>query len=334
MSRASVLELLIIAAATLIATLVLGRLMIPQLKRLRAGQVVRTDGPQSHLKKSGTPTFGGLIFLIPLLVVGIYGLAAGPQRRECAVLALLAVGFAIIGFLDDYVKIRISRKGLSVRQKTVLTGIASIAFAVYYLFLSPTAPFLLLPLSGRMLPIVGWWRLPYLLFIVLVLFFTTHSVNLTDGVDGLCASVTILSMLGLAAAGLLLGFSTVPFGASVVMAVATAAACLGYLFYNRHPARVMMGDTGSLALGSLFSGIALLYGAPWLILFCGVIYMAESLSVMIQVAYFRRTGGKRIFRMSPIHHHFELGGWSENRVVAIFSLITVAGCLAGLVLLL
>ena len=199
----------------------------------------------------------------------------------------------------------------------------------------PVEPFLLLPGLGS-IPITGWWKAPYAIFIVIYLFFIANSVNLTDGVDGLASSVTVAAALALAASGLALhqmGLATSLTGPSMAFSLMIAAGCLGFLVFNRHPAKVFMGDTGSQALGAGVAGIALLYGVPWILLFIGVIYIAESLSVVIQVAYFKRTGGKRIFRMSPIHHHFELGGWKENKVVLVFLAVTLIGSFAGLGLL-
>ena len=324
---------LLAALAILIITLGCGFFGLPLLRRMKVGQTVRDDGPKSHLSKTGTPTFGGLFFLIPMTLLGVYAWIRGGSLQPVAVVVLMMLAFGLAGFLDDYIKVRISKKGLSVRQKTILLLVFSLAFAVYYLYLAPSAAFFLLPFSGRQLPITGWVRLPYAVFVVLVLFFTSNSVNLTDGVDGLASSVTVLCTGGLAVAGLILRTAMPAADAGIWLSLALAAGCLGFLVFNHHPARVFMGDTGSQALGAGVTGIALIYGAPWLILFMGFIYMVESASVMIQVAYFRRTGGKRIFRMSPIHHHYELGGWPENKVVIIFSLVTLTGSLVGLLLL-
>jgi len=224
---------------------------------------------------------------------------------------------------------------LSVRQKTILLLAFSIAFTLWYLLAMPSEPFLIVPGLGS-LPIQGWWKMPYGVFVVIYLFFIANSVNLTDGVDGLASSVTVLAGLALAAAGFLLqglGLDTALTGPAMATSLMLAAGCLGFLVYNRHPAQVFMGDTGSQALGAGVAAIALFYGVPWILLFIGFIYIAESLSVVIQVAYFKRTGGKRIFRMSPIHHHFELGGWKENKVVLVFAAVTLVGSVLGLGLL-
>lgn len=327
------LQPLLAALLVLVLTLVCGLAGLPLLRHLKVGQTVRDDGPKTHLKKSGTPTFGGFFFLIPLILFGLYAWLRGGNLQPVGVVVLLMLAFGLTGFLDDYIKVRVSRKGLSVRQKTIIMLVFSTLFAAYYLYLAPVPAFFLLPFSGRVLPILGWFRLPYAVFVILVLFFTSNSVNLTDGVDGLASSVTVISAAGLAAAGLIIRTALPAAEAGIWLSLAIAAGCLGFLAFNRHPAKVFMGDTGSQALGAGITGIALIYGAPWLILFMGFIYMVESASVMIQVAYFKKTGGKRIFRMSPIHHHYELGGWAETKIVGVFSLVTLAGSLIGLLLL-
>ena len=321
-----------VGAAVLVLTLICGAIGLPLLHRLHVGQTVRDDGPQSHLKKSGTPTFGGFFFLIPITLTGVFLFVRDRAFQPAAVVILMMLAFGLAGFLDDYIKVRISKKGLSVRQKTILLLVFSAAFSIYYLYLSPSEAFFLLPISGRQLAITGWVRLPYAVFVILVLFFTSNAFNLTDGVDGLASSVTVVCTAGLAAAGLQLRSAIPAADTGLLLSISLAAGCLGFLAFNRHPARVFMGDTGSQALGAGIAGIAFIYGAPWLILFMGIIYVIEAASVIIQVAYFKKTGGKRIFRMSPIHHHFELGGWPENKVVLVFTLVALAGSLIGLLL--
>ncbi len=314
-------------------TLLLGLAGLPLLGRLKLGQTVRDDGPQSHFKKSGTPTFGGLFFLLPLAGFAIYACCSSVYPSATAALILLMLLFALVGFLDDWIKVRVDKKGLSVKHKSILLFIISCLFCLYYLYLAAEPAFFLLPVTGRIIYITGWARLPYAVFVVLVLFFTSNSVNLTDGVDGLASSVTAVSSSGFILAGLFFIPATAASRSAGLVAWLMLAACLAFLVFNRHPARVFMGDTGSQALGAGVAGIAFFYGAPWLILLFGIIYMAESLSVIIQVIYFKKTGGKRIFRMSPLHHHYELGGWSENKIVLVFSLVTLAGCGLGLLLL-
>ena len=314
-------------------TVLLGMIGIPVLRRLRVGQTVRDDGPRSHFSKSGTPTFGGFFFLIPLFFLGLVSFLSDEIPDQTGILILLMLAFGGVGFLDDWIKVRISKKGLSVKQKTILLLLISIAFSYYYLYASPDAAVFRMPLNGPVWEITGWLRIPYAVFIILVLFFTSNSVNLTDGVDGLAASVTVISCLSLGNAGLAILPQADAVTGSALVAFSISGGCLGFLIFNHHPARVFMGDTGSQALGAGFTGIALFYGVPWLILLVGVIYVAESLSVIIQVIYFKRTGGRRIFRMSPIHHHYELGGWSENRIVSVICLVTLIGSVIGLLML-
>ncbi len=327
------IDLIFAALAVLILTVIAGLVGLPILKRQKVGQTVRDDGPQTHLKKSGTPTFGGLFFLIPIVILAICDLLFISRLTMLSVLVLLVAGFAAVGYLDDYIKVRISKKGLSVIQKTLLLGLISFLFTIYYLFLSPSEPFMLMPISGVKIAIAGWAKLPYGIFVVLYLFFVCNAVNLTDGVDGLASWVTAVASAALAGAGLMLENIVYLSWPAGMLAAAMTGGCLGFLFFNRHPARVFMGDTGSQALGAGVAAVALLYGAPWLVIPIGIIYMAEAFSVIIQVAYFKKTGGKRIFRMSPLHHHYELGGWSENKIVLVFTLVTVAGSFAGLLLL-
>jgi len=325
----------VMSGLVLVLTLLAGAAGVPLLRRLGVGQTVRDDGPKSHYVKSGTPTFGGLFFLLPITVVlAASWLYRGFSMQELALL-LLVLSFALVGFLDDYIKVRITKKGLSVRQKTVLMLVFSVLFTLYYLNGQARQPFLLLPGLDSPVAILGWWKLLYGAGVVVYLFFIANSVNLTDGVDGLASTVTVICSLGLAAAGMILLGKGLPADSlvpGVNLATLVAAGCIGFLAYNHYPARVFMGDTGSQALGAAVAGVALLAGVPWLIVLAGCIYIAESLSVMIQVAYFKKTGGKRIFRMSPIHHHYELGGWRENKIVLVFSAVTLAGSLAGLLL--
>ncbi|MDD2533402.1 MAG: phospho-N-acetylmuramoyl-pentapeptide-transferase [Eubacteriales bacterium] len=324
------------ALTVLVLTILAGLAGLPLLRYLGVGQTVRDDGPKTHYIKTGTPTFGGFFFLVSIVVVYlIAGLVDGFTNPQ-TMLLLLMLTFAFSGFLDDYIKVRISKKGLSVKHKTILLMTFSILFTAYYLFAMPVEPFLVIPGLPQPILIMGWWKLLYAPFVIVYLFFITNSVNLTDGVDGLASTVTVVSSLALVAGGMILiplGLDQGLLNAGMAYSAMIAAGCLGFLVYNRYPAKVFMGDTGSQALGAGLAGIALYYGAPWLLGFVGLIYVIESLSVIIQVAYFKRTGGKRIFRMSPIHHHFELGGWKETKVVLIFTAVTLVGSLIGLYLL-
>lgn len=314
-----------------VATAVLGKVMLPQLEKRGMGQRIRDDGPQTHLKKSGTPTMGGLFFLLPIFALAIVGpFVFGSAFADYTVLAILMLLFGIIGFLDDYIKVRIDKGGLSVKQKTVLLGFISLLFAVYYVWLAPVEPFILLPFSMRRLVITGGFKILYAIFVVVYLFYVSNSVNITDGLDGLLSSLTTVYNLFMAVYLLLSGVSANT-SAHIWLSVALAAGCLGFLIYNHFPAKVMMGDTGSQALGAGIAGVALLAGMPWMLLIAGFVFVFEGLSVVIQVLYFRKTGGKRIFRMAPIHHHFELGGWPEKKVVVRFAIAAVLFGLLGFV---
>ncbi|HHT44117.1 MAG TPA: phospho-N-acetylmuramoyl-pentapeptide-transferase [Fastidiosipila sp.] len=317
------LGMLIITLFVLALTVLLGLIGVPLLRRLRMGQRVRDDGPETHYAKSGTPTMGGLFFLIPIVLAAIAGpLFFGEQFRPFVVLSILMVLFGVVGFADDFVKVRIDRGGLTVGQKTILLGLFSVAFAVYYLWLSPVEPFILIPFSLQPLMITGWWKALYGVFVVLYLFYISNSVNITDGLDGLLSSLTTIFGLFIAAY-LVVGRVPYALNGHIWYSTALAGGTLGFLVHNRYPAKVMMGDTGSQALGAGIAGVCLLTGMPWILLITGFIFVFEGLSVVIQVLYFRHTGGKRIFRMSPIHHHFELGGWSEQKVVRVFAAVAV-----------
>lgn len=323
-----------------ILTLIFGLILLPILRRLAAGQKVRDDGPQTHLKKTGTPTFGGLMFLFPLLLAGILFpmipvfdfLLVDKAIAPLTAMAVFTFCIGIVGFIDDFVKVRINMKGLSALVKSILLLIVIIGFTIYYLFFSGSSPFILMPFTdlssgGIPLEITGIGKIIYGIVIAFILYVTSNSVNLTDGVDGLAASVTaiVAATLGIMGASLNSIFS---FSASFY-SFAIAAGCVAFFFFNRHPAKIIMGDTGSQALGAAIAAVAIISGIPWVLIPVGIIYVMESLSVLIQVSYYKRHK-KRIFRMAPLHHHYELGGWSEWKVVGVFCLITLIGCAIGL----
>lgn len=317
----------------LILTIVLGLVGLPLLRRLQLRQTVREDGPKTHYVKSGTPTFGALFFLPPLILGTLVLMIRFESARHLLLMLLLTLSYAAVGILDDYIKVRIDKKGLSVRQKTVLLTIFAVLFAVYYLFVSPDPALLRLPFSGQTIVIEGWLKPLYFLFTVIFIFFISNSVNLTDGVDGLAGSVTLINTVALALYSWKLADVTAASAHVTHFSLLIAGGCLGFLVFNWHPAKVFMGDGGSQALGAALAVMTLLMGIPWILLAAGFIYIIESLSVIIQVAYFKRTGGRRIFRMSPIHHHYELGGWSEVRIVLTFSLISGLACVVGWLLI-
>jgi phospho-N-acetylmuramoyl-pentapeptide-transferase len=300
-----------------------GLLVIPWLRRLKLGQTVREEGLKSHYAKTGTPMMGGLLFLIAMLVVGVpltfFGYRLWPFM-------LVTLGCGAVGFADDWIKVvRKHNQGVTGRQKMLLLGLVSIAFVAWSLFVPNDIRRWVIPFVGMDAP---WMAPAWLaaLFGVFILLAFTNGANLTDGVDGLAGSVTLVAftLLGLI-------FSLQPaWDDARLFAAVMAGGVLGYLLYNFHPAKVFMGDTGSLALGGAVASVAIATGLPWILILAGGVYVIEDLSVMIQVFWFKRTG-KRVFRMAPIHHHFEMGGWKENRIVLVFS---AAGVVFGLLALL
>ena len=298
-----------------------GHVAVPLLKRFRIGQTVRDDGPATHLAKMGIPTMGGLIFLIPASVV-LAALSAYERRVAPALLAV--IGFGLVGLVDDALKVRRrSKDGLTAEQKTAGQLVVGAAFATYAAFSQYVGTSVALPLTGlsRLVDIPVWIYIPATVF---VMYATSNAVNLTDGVDGLASSVTAIVSAALTVAA---AVSVREDGAAALTA-AFAGGCLGFLLFNAHPAKVIMGDCGSLALGGMVSAAAVMMRAHWIILFFGAVYVAEALSVMIQVSHYKRTK-RRVFKMAPLHHHFELSGWGENRIVLAFCGVTAAFSLLG-----
>ena len=295
-------------------------IVIPFLHKLKFGQQVREDGPQAHLKKQGTPTMGGLVFLTAVVITSLLYIRDYP--RIIPVL-FMTVGFGVIGFLDDYIKIVMKRsEGLNPVQKLIGQFIITGIFVYYLVCSDEVGTSMLVPFTGGfehgIYLDLGFLFIPFVFFVVLG---TDNGVNFTDGLDGLCTSVTILvaTFLTIISIGENSGIS--PITGAVV------GSLLGFLLFNVYPAKVFMGDTGSLALGGFVASSAFMMQIPLFIPIIGLIYLV--LSVIMQVSYFKATHGKRIFRMAPIHHHFELGGWSETRVVAVFSIVTALLCLVA-----
>jgi len=318
-------ELWMAFAASLLITLFLGPLVIPFLKKLKFGQNIRADGPSRHLQKAGTPTMGGVIFLAGSSASVFL---VSHRAMDSIIVLVVTLGFGLIGFLDDYIKVVLKRSlGLRAREKLFGQVILAAGLAYWVVFLSDRGTSLHIPFSGMVIPggvylELGWWL--FLAFTVLLVVGMANAVNLTDGLDGLAAGVSLLVALGMMVIALLMGKT----GVALSLA-ALAGGCLGFLYYNRHPARVFMGDTGSLALGGGLGAAAVITRSELFLIIIGGIYVLETLSVIIQVISFQ-TRGKRIFRMSPLHHHFELGGWGENRVVLTFLAITMAFGVIGL----
>ena len=303
-------------------SLVLGPIVIPFLRRLKMGQTERELGVQSHLKKYGTPTMGGVIFLIATTVTSLFYIRDYPMIIP---VLFLTLGFGLIGFLDDYLKVVLKRSdGLLPWQKMALQIVVTAVFAFYLVNYSNVSLTMKIPFwSGHYLNL-GWFAVPVLFFAVIG---TVNGVNFTDGLDGLASSVTLIVAVFFTVVSLGMNSGVEPITCAVV------GSLMGFLLFNVYPAKVFMGDTGSLALGGFVAGVAYAMQMPLFIILVGLIYLIEVLSVMIQVSYFKATHGKRIFKMAPIHHHFELCGWSETRVVAVFSVVTAIMCLIALLAL-
>lgn len=300
-------------------TLILGPIIIPMLKRLKVGQSIREEGPKSHLKKNGTPTMGGIIIFIALVITLV---TSGMLNKDMYVLLFATFGFGLIGFVDDYIKVVKRRNlGLKAYQKLIGQIVLAIILAIYQCSTSVLGTKLIVPFLSNQYIDLGILYIPFIVFVVVG---TVNSVNLTDGLDGLASGVTliVLSFFGIVA--LTWGMSSIS-----IFSTALAGACLGFLIHNAHPAKVFMGDTGSLGLGGAVSAIAILLNIPLIIPIVGGIYFIEALSVIIQVISFKITG-KRVFLMAPLHHHFEQKGWKETKVVAVFWTITVILCLIGI----
>ena len=297
-------------------SVVLGPVVIPFLRRLKMGQTERVEGVQSHLKKAGTPTMGGVIFLIATVVTCLFYIKDYPKIIP---VLFLTLGFGIIGFLDDYLKVVLKRSdGLLPWQKFLLQVVVTGIFAFYIVNYTDISLTMRIPFwSGHYLN-AGWLVVPILFFAVIG---TVNGVNFTDGLDGLASSVTLIVAVFFTVMSLGLKSGIEPITCAVV------GGLMGFLLFNVYPAKVFMGDTGSLALGGFVAGAAYMMQMPLFLLIVGLIYVVEVLSVMIQVTYFKATHGKRFFKMAPIHHHFELCGWSETRIVAVFSVVTAILCL-------
>ena len=303
-------------------SLLMGPVVIPFLRKLKMGQTERVEGVQSHLKKAATPTMGGVIILGSVLLPSVFYIKEYPKIIP---VLFVTLGFGLIGFLDDYLKVVMKRSdGLFPKQKMALQIVVTAVFAYYLVKVTNVPMTLLIPFSSGKYLDIGWLSIP-LLFVVVI--GTVNGVNFTDGLDGLASSVTVLvaTFFTVVAVGTRSGIEPVT--------CAVVGALLGFLLCNVYPARVLMGDTGSLALGGFVASTAYMLQMPLFIVIVGLIYLIEVLSVMIQVTYFKKTGGKRIFKMAPIHHHFELCGWSETRVVAVFAVATAILCLIGLMAL-
>ena len=315
MSRTTIMSVMISFAISALA----GPFLIPVLKRLKIGQNIREEGPAAHLKKAGTPTMGGILILISVTVTSLLFIDEYPKVVP---ILFLTAGFGMIGLLDDYIKVICRRSmGLSPLQKLTGQLIVTGLFAWYLQHYTDVSLSMKIPwMSGQYLDF-GSWNIPILFFIVLG---TVNGVNFTDGLDGLAGSVTVIVAVFFTVVALGCGSGIEP------VTCAVTGALLGFLLFNVHPAAVFMGDTGSLALGGFVAACGYMMQMPLYIAIVGVVYLVEVASVILQVAYYKLSGGRRIFKMAPLHHHFELCGWSETRITAVFTVITALMCLLAL----
>ena len=311
-------------------TIVLALIIIPILKKIKIGQIEREDGPKSHLKKQGTPTMGGIIFMLSIVIctTGSYLYYKANGNAELAKnlipMLCLTIGFGIVGFVDDFKKLVLQNtKGLKPAYKMLGLLLISILYTLFIIKFSSHSTEIFIPIVKKeiTLPIIF-----YVPFAILVILATTNAVNLTDGVDGLSSSVCAIIITCLSVIAMINSVEEVAILGSIAV-----GSILGFLMFNLHPAKVMMGDTGSLFLGGLISSLALYLKMPLLLLIIALVPILETLSVIIQVYYYKKTGN-RIFKMAPLHHHFELSGWNENKVVRVFSVITLLVCIFGILM--
>ncbi len=313
----------------------LGYIVIPFLHKLKYGQTILDIGPKWHKKKEGTPTMGGILFIIGTIIAFVVSLFAfrqiGGNIENSLKLSeinvkiwgglLMVIGFTLIGFADDYIKVVKKRNlGLTIKQKTFLQIFVTLGYlgSLY----AVGADYMFIPFFGNFdMGIMFWF------FGVFVIYCTTNAVNFTDGIDGLCGSVTLSAAIGFVVTAALREYFEIS-----LLAAALSGGCAGYLIWNRYPAKIIMGDTGAMFLGGMIVAFAYAVDCPLLILPIGIIYVAEFMSDIIQIVYYKLTHGKRVFKMAPIHHHFEMSGWKETKIVKVFTLINILGSIIGILL--
>ena len=313
-----------------VASTVISMIVIPILRRLKVGQSEREEGPQSHLSKKGTPTMGGIILIISTLIISAflyidYSASEPEIATRLLPMIFVTIGFGLVGFVDDFKKVVLhNTDGLSPKAKMAGLLIISIAYVAMLVFAFQNGTDIYIPFIKKSIELPVWIYIP---FAVVVILATTNAVNLTDGIDGLATSVTTIILTCLTVISIIWNIKeTTIFGCIVV------GAGLGFLLFNLHPAHIFMGDTGSLLLGGAIAGISLYLKLPLLLLIIAIIPIIETLSVILQVSYYKKTK-KRLFKMSPIHHQFELSGWNENKIVSVFSLITLVASIIGILAL-
>lgn len=308
--------------ASFIITAILGKFTIPILKKLKIGQNERDDGPRTHLKKQGTPTMGGIIMIISIIILTITVYIIS-KNIIFLLMAMSGIGCGIVGFIDDFKKVVLKNtKGLNPKLKMLGLLIISVLYTVFLAYYTDLGTEIIIPFIKYNLVLPTWIYIPFSIFVILS---TTNAINLTDGVDGLAASVSAIIVTAISIISLKLGSPEVSIFGSFVI-----GACAGFLIYNFHKAKVIMGDTGSLLLGGIIASTAIYLKVHLVVVIIAIIPVLETISVMLQVIYFKKTG-KRLFKMAPLHHHFELTGWRENKVVSVFSLITLIASIIGIV---
>jgi len=313
---------LIPLAVSFLITVVIGPSLIPWLHRLKFGQQILEEGPSWHKKKTGTPTMGGIMFICGIAISIIVALAVNFDVK-LLIMLLVAVGFGAIGFVDDYVKVVKKRNlGLTASQKFILQAILAVFYILILRFTDNLTTEIIIPFVGKTFS-MPWWL--YIVFILFVVTGTVNAVNLTDGLDGLASSITAVVSLFFAVVGIIFADNS-----SAYLSLSLLGGMLGFLVFNKYPAKVFMGDTGSLFLGGAISVIAVGMKMPLILVIAGFVFMFEALSVIIQVASFKLTG-KRVFKMSPIHHHFEMCGWKEKKIVLVFTAVTLLLCVVALI---
>ena len=319
---------MILSIGSFILTIVIALIIIPILKKIKIGQIERTEGPESHLKKQGTPTMGGIIFIFVIIIctIGYYCYRSLDNSNEfiknSVLIVLLSIGFGMVGFIDDFKKLVLKNtKGLKPAYKMIGLFIISTLYTIFIIRFSRYGTEIIVPIIKKeiTLPIILY--IPFAIFVMLG---TTNAVNLTDGIDGLATSVCSIIIACLTVIAIVNSVQEV-----VILGIIAVGSLLGFLMFNLNPAKVFMGDTGSLFLGGLISAMAIYLKVPLILIIIAIIPIIETLSVMIQVSYYKKTGN-RIFKMAPIHHHFELSGWNENKVVRVFSVITLIACIIGI----
>ena len=324
----------------LLVTGVSGFAMIPWLRKLKFGQTILDIGPKWHKSKQGTPTMGGLMFIFgtsAALIVTVVtdkimggdivasgSMIASEQYTKLWSGLIMALCFGLIGFADDYIKVVMHRNlGLTIRQKTVAQLLIALGYMTSMSMGMGGSPYMFIPFAGMVHMGLFYW-----IFGIVIIYATVNAVNFTDGIDGLCSGMTVTTSAAIGAVAAMKGL----FGFSMA-ASALAGACVGFFLWNRNPAKVFMGDTGSMFLGGMVVAISYTLECPLILLFTGIVYVIEAMSDIIQIGYFKLTHGKRIFKMAPIHHHFEMSGWNEKKIVAVFSFVNAIGGLAGILLM-